>query len=83
MADSNFIKNCNSCIYFSDPNMIMGNCRRYPSYQNRHGTEWCGEYQQNPGLMVMNHLIEDVSRQSIMAEVATIKPKSGRPKKNA
>jgi len=23
----------------------MGQCRRYPTYQNRHYTEWCGEFE--------------------------------------
>ena len=35
--------NCKSCRYFSDLGM-MGQCRRYPTFQNRHGTEWCGEH---------------------------------------
>jgi len=25
----------------------MGQCRRYPTYQNRHYTEWCGEFSQS------------------------------------
>ena len=39
MADSN----CNSCIFFVD-HQIMGQCRRFPLFQNRHKTEWCGEH---------------------------------------
>jgi hypothetical protein len=38
---------CNSCVYFEDHKM-MGVCKRYPSYANRHSTEWCGEHKAVP-----------------------------------
>ena len=38
---------CNSCVYFEDHKM-MGICRRYPNYANRHSTEWCGEHKSAP-----------------------------------
>jgi hypothetical protein len=37
-------QNCKACVYFNDLGQ-MGQCRRYPTYQNRHNTEWCGEFQ--------------------------------------
>ena len=36
--------NCKSCKYFLVGNQL-GQCRRYPSYQNRHENEWCGEFE--------------------------------------
>jgi hypothetical protein len=36
--------NCKACVYFNDIGQ-MGQCRRYPTYQNRHYTEWCGEFE--------------------------------------
>ena len=36
--------NCKACLYFNDIGQ-MGQCRRYPTYQNRHHTEWCGEFE--------------------------------------
>jgi len=39
--------NCSSCLYFTDFK-IMGQCKRYPLYQNRHSTEWCGEFKAAP-----------------------------------
>jgi len=36
--------NCKACRYFNDIGQ-MGQCRRYPTYQNRHYTEWCGEFE--------------------------------------
>jgi len=37
-------ENCKACCYFNDIGQ-MGQCRRYPTYQNRHYTEWCGEFE--------------------------------------
>jgi hypothetical protein len=37
-------ENCKACHYFNDIGQ-MGQCRRYPTYQNRHYTEWCGEFE--------------------------------------
>lgn len=37
-------QNCKACVYFNDIGQ-MGQCRRYPTFQNRHHTEWCGEFQ--------------------------------------
>lgn len=39
--------NCNSCGFFEDHKM-MGVCKRYPTFANRHSTEWCGEYKASP-----------------------------------
>jgi hypothetical protein len=82
MAISNYNKSCKICIYFADENSIMGSCRRFPSYQNRHSTEWCGEFDQNPSLVALDNLVANVRKATIMAEVGAIKPKSGRPRKN-
>lgn len=36
---------CKTCRYFLiETNAQMGSCRRFPTYQNRHTTEWCGEF---------------------------------------
>ena len=83
MADSNFNKTCRTCIYFSDEKNIMGSCRRFPTYQNRHHTEWCGEYLQNAPKIAFDNLVQDVTREQIMTQVSTHKPKSGRPRKYA
>jgi len=83
MAKINFNNTCLTCIYYSDPNQIMGTCRRYPTYQNRHSTEWCGEFELNPSPVAIENIVQDVTRESIMAEVSAIKTKPGRPKKDA
>ena len=39
------VNHCTKCTYFLiETNAQMGSCRRYPTYQNRHSTEWCGEF---------------------------------------
>jgi hypothetical protein len=35
--------NCKSCLHFLNTE-VMGQCRRFPTYQNRHANEWCGEF---------------------------------------
>jgi hypothetical protein len=37
-------QNCKACVYFNDIGQ-MGQCRRYHTFQNRHHTEWCGEFE--------------------------------------
>ena len=44
MADANFIESCSACRFFLAPHGAIGVCRRYPTHQNRHGNDWCGEF---------------------------------------
>lgn len=46
MADANFIESCSACRFFLAPHGAIGVCRRYPTHQNRHGNDWCGEFEQ-------------------------------------
>lgn len=39
MAD----RNCKTCEFFKNQ-QIMGICRRYPMYSNKHENDWCGEH---------------------------------------
>ncbi|UOF80271.1 higH-potential iroN-sulfur protein from ectothiorhodospira transfeR(iroN-sulfur proteiN).8A [Caudoviricetes sp.] len=41
MAEADFTT-CSSCKYFLG--IDLGSCRRFPTYQNRHANEWCGEW---------------------------------------
>jgi hypothetical protein len=56
----------------------MGVCRRYPTYQNRHGTEWCGEYRSTKPVKVINQMIEAVTAPPV---VVSFKKSPGRPRK--
>jgi hypothetical protein len=61
MADVNSKDGCSSCIYFlSTGNDFIGTCRRYPTYQNRHGSEWCGEFVIVPPNPVFEAMIQDI-----------------------
>lgn len=65
--------NCKSCVFFID-HQIMGQCRRFPVFQNRHFTEWCGEHKSK---VVMTVTITD-------EKVAIEEPKRrGRPPKSS
>jgi len=35
---------CSSCRFFRKLE-ILGQCRLYPTYQNKHERDWCGQYQ--------------------------------------
>ena len=39
--------NCKACKHFQDHG-VMGVCRRYPTFVNRHHTEICGEFSALP-----------------------------------
>jgi len=39
--------NCKACKHFQDHG-VMGVCRRYPTFVNRHHTEVCGEFAAPP-----------------------------------
>jgi hypothetical protein len=91
MAVVNSKDGCNSCIYFlSTDNDFIGSCRRFPTYQNRHGTEWCGEFVIVPPNPVFEALVQDIEitieakekRKKVIEEAGKVEPKpKGRPKK--
>jgi hypothetical protein len=68
-------QNCKACVYFNDIGQ-MGQCRRYPTFQNRHHTEWCGEFE----------LVAIVPEEDVLPvqEAGAFSPKKrGRPAKEA
>jgi hypothetical protein len=95
MAVVNSKDGCSSCIYFlSTGNDFIGSCRRFPTYQNRHGTEWCGEFVVVPPNPVFESMVQDIEiqaelvedakekRKKIIEEAGKVVPKAkGRPKK--
>jgi hypothetical protein len=67
--------NCKSCAYFLGGDN-MGQCRRYPTYQNRHQNEWCGEF------VVKNEQFASMV-EVLTQQVTTEEPKRrGRPRHN-
>jgi len=97
MAVVNSKDGCSSCIYFqSTGNDFIGSCRRYPTYQNRHGSEWCGEFVIVPPNPVFETMVQDIEisfksfdeakekRKKVIEEAGKVVPKAkGRPKKVA
>jgi hypothetical protein len=69
--------NCKACVYFNDIGQ-MGQCRRYPTYQNRHYTEWCGEFE-----LVAIVPTEDVTPVPEAGVFSEPPKKRGRPAKGA
>jgi hypothetical protein len=70
-------ENCKACRYFNDIGQL-GQCRRYPTYQNRHHTEWCGEFQ-----LVAVLEARDVSPVQEAGAFSETPKKRGRPAKDA
>ena len=95
MAVVNSKDACSSCIYFlNTDNDFIGSCRRFPLYQNRHSSEWCGEFVVLPPNPVFETMIQDIEiaveiaedakekRKKVIEEAAKVEPKpKGRPKK--
>jgi hypothetical protein len=95
MAVVNSKDGCSSCIYFlSTDNDFIGSCRRFPTYQNRHGPDWCGEFVVVPPNPVFEALVQDLEitvqyavdamekRKKVIEEAGKVEPKpKGRPKK--
>lgn len=87
MAVLNSKDTCNSCIYFLyQENDLMGLCRRYPTYQNRHGSEWCGEFVLVPPNPVFQTMVQDIElaeeRKKVIEKAGFVPPKpKGRPRK--
>ena len=65
--------NCKACKHFQDHGQ-MGVCRRYPTYQNRHHTELCGEFSALP----IKYLVLPVKEMS--EEIPEPKKPRGRPR---
>lgn len=43
MADNNSSPVCGACKFFLSSG-DFGICRRFPSYEQRHASNWCGEH---------------------------------------
>ena len=44
MAETDIKEKCTACKYFVGSNDILGVCKRYPQYVNKHDNDWCGEF---------------------------------------
>ena len=44
MAESDIKEKCSACKYFVGSNDILGVCKRFPQYVNKHDADWCGEF---------------------------------------
>ena len=65
-------EDCKGCKHFQDHGQ-MGVCRRYPTYQNRHHTEICGEFSALPIVPVEQEF-------TITMHDTVVKKQRGRPR---
>lgn len=72
---------CSACKYFlSTDNDFIGSCRRFPTYQNRHGSEWCGEFVIVPPNPVFEAMVQDIEIATEISLEITETPKEKRKK---
>ena len=87
MAESDIKEKCSACKYFVGSNDILGVCKRFPQYVNKHDADFCGEF-------ILKQLVENFAELSEampkLAEAAeglmnlSVEPKKrGRKPKNA
>ena len=89
---------CQSCKYFVTSNAVLGVCKRYPQYVNKHDADWCGEHAKKltiaditrEGLKALEQIDTDVLNapyeraMALIDEICEDKPKKrGRKPKNA
>jgi len=75
---------CKSCRYFLGKD-TLGQCRRYPVYQNRHENEWCGEFENRKYSDEPTPIptFESMARELTSLTIYQEPKKRGRPTKNA
>ena len=98
MAESDIKEKCSACKYFVGSNDILGVCKRFPQYVNKHDADWCGEFLKKltiaeitrEGLKVLEQIDTDVLNapyeraMALVDEICEEKPKKrGRKPKNA
>lgn len=70
--DSNI--NCGTCEYFRDA-QVLGACRRYPTPQNKHQSDWCGEHKIKMVLLPVYDIMTDTTTEVPMPKKPGRKPK--------
>ena len=73
---------CKTCRFFIN-GQVIGGCRRYPTFQNKHEMDWCGEHVEQTIKMVSLPVYDIMSDETKMAEVPVERKKPGRKPKNA
>lgn len=80
MAEQDIKEICQSCKYFVTSNAVLGVCKRYPHYVNKHETDWCGEFIVKTSVVISVELEE--AAEGLMN--LSVEPKKrGRKPKNA
>ena len=84
MADNNSSPVCGACKFFLG-NGDFGICRRFPSYEQRHASNWCGEHYPIPHVVTQPEFIVPADEKQLKRIAKLIKPieakKRGRPAK--
>lgn len=71
---------CKTCEYFRDA-QVLGACRRFPTPQNKHESDWCGEHKIKMVALPVYDIMTDTTTTAEVPEVVAKRP--GRKPKNA
>jgi hypothetical protein len=69
--------NCNNCRFFTNQ-QIMGICKRYPTHQNRHENDWCGEHHAQI-VNIVPLQVYDITTDNVVERKRGRKPKDATP----
>ena len=94
MAEQDIKEICQSCKYFVTSNAVLGVCKRFPHYVNKHDADWCGEHTlkavvenfaqlQKGGIALCNAAPELAEAAEGLVNLSVEPKKRGRKPKNA
>ena len=64
---------CKTCEYFRDA-QVLGTCRRYPSPQNKHESDWCGEHKIKMVVLPVYDIMTDTTTPAQVPETIVKRP---------
>jgi hypothetical protein len=67
---------CENCVYFRSA-QVLGTCRRYPIPQNKHQSDWCGEYEVKMLALPVYDILTDTTIEVPVPKKPGRKPKNG------
>lgn len=72
---------CKTCEYFRDA-QVLGACRRFPTPQNKHESDWCGEHKIKMVALPVYDIMTDTTTTAevpVQVDVKFNQPEAKRP----
>jgi hypothetical protein len=78
MTEVDTTESCNCCKFYQASEFVLGQCRRYPKFENTPPKNWCGEFVLSEKAPALDELVKSLT---IDPELVPEPKKRGRPKK--